>query len=450
MSLSRRNFVTATGWSLVAAAATRPTALRAREAAKPVATGYPDWAAVKAQFDLSPEWLHFSQFYIVSHPRPVRDAIERYRRMLDANPFTTVEQGMGFQAFIERDSPSESYPLRVQRAAAEYVGGQADELALTDSTTTGLALVYNGLTLKSGDEILATTHDHYVHHEAIRLAAERSGASWRRIPLYDESEKASVDQMAERLRAAIHPATRVVSLTWVHSCTGVKLPVRTLTQVVAEANRSRTDKDRVLVVLDAVHGFGNQEETLSELGCDFACAGTHKWIFAPRGTGIIWAPKANWELLRPTIPTFYAPDPFIAWEDGHPPQTPTRAAWVSPGGFKAYEHQWAMAEAFAFHRAIGRRRIAERIAALNTRCKDALAAIPNVKVLTPRDPALSAGIICFEVQGRSPEETVRRLFERKVVASTSPYKITKARLAPSLVNDEHEVDAAVRAVRDIV
>jgi len=44
---------------------------------------------------------------------------------------------------------------------------------------------------------------------------------------------------------------------------------------------------------------------------------------------------------------------------------------------------------------------------------------------------------------------VHALHARKVVASTSPYKISKARLAPSLVNDEREVEAALRAVREI-
>jgi selenocysteine lyase/cysteine desulfurase len=108
-----------------------------------------------------------------------------------------------------------------------------------------------------------------------------------------------------------------------------------------------------------------------------------------------------------------------------------------------------MADAFEFHRRIGRKRIAERIAALNTQCKEALAAIPKVRVLTPRDPGLSAGIICFEVGGRTPDETVHRLLERKVIDSSSPYRVSHARLAPSLVNDERQVEAAVRAVRDI-
>lgn len=446
MKLNRRDFVASVGCSVVASAAARADA--PKPAAPALAENYSDWSQVRAQFELSREWLHFSQFYIVSHPRPVRAAIERYRRMLDTNPFHTVEHGMGFEAFLG-GPPEESLPTRVQRAAAAYIGGRPDDVALTDSTTQGLALIYNGLTLKRGDEILATTHDHYVHHEAIRLAAERSGANTRRVALYDEPAGASEAQMVERLRGALRSNTRVVGLTWVHSCTGVKLPVRSLTQAVAEVNRNRAEPERILVVLDAVHGFGNQDVALSDLGCDFAAAGTHKWIFAPRGTGIIWAPEKSSALLRPTIPTFYALEPFAAWEDEHPPKTATRAAWLSPGGFKAYEHQWAMAEAFDFHRRIGRRRIAERIAALNTQCKEALAALPKVKVLTPRDPALSAGIICFEVAGQKPDETVHRLLAHKVIASTSPYKISYARLAPSLVNDEREVEAAVRAVRAI-
>jgi len=448
MSLNRRDFVATVGLSLVAGASSR--AAPANEpAAVPTVDGNSDWAAVRAQFDLAPDWMHFSQFYIVSHPKPVRDAIERFRGMLDAQPFTTVEHGMGFDSFLGDEAQQDPFPVRVQHAAAAYIGGRAEEVALTDSTTQGLALIYQGLTLKPGDEVLCTTHDHYVHHEAIRLAVEKSGAKWRRVPLYDDPAAASADEMVDRLKRAIGPYTRVVGITWVHSSSGVKIPVRALAKVVAEANADRGEHERILVVLDAVHGFGNQEEQVAQLGVDFAAAGTHKWIFAPRGTGILWVPEKNWGRIRPTIPTFYDVEPFAAWADERPPAAPKSISWVSPGGFKAYEHQWAMAEAFEFHQRIGRKRIADRIAALNTQCKEGLAKIPKVKVLTPKDPALSAGLIAFEVEGQSASETVHKLHARKIVASTSPYKISKARLAPSLVNDEREVDAALRAVREI-
>ena len=448
MTLNRRDFVATVGLSLVAGASSRAAAAN-DAAAIPAVDGTSDWATVRAQFDLTPDWMHFSQFYIVSHPKPVREAIERLRRKLDAEPFTTVEHGMGFDAFLGEDAQQEPYPDRVQKAAAAYVGGKPGEIALTDSTTQGLALIYHGLTLKPGDEVLCTTHDHYVHHEAIRLAVEKSGASWRRVPLYDDSATASADEMVARLKRGIGAKTRVVGITWVHSSSGVKIPVRALAQAVAEVNAGRDEKDRILVVLDAVHGFGNQEEQVAHLGVDFAAAGTHKWIFAPRGTGIVWVPERNWGRLRPTIPTFYDVEPFAAWEDERPPNAPKSMAWISPGGFKAYEHQWAMTEAFEFHQRIGRKRIADRIASLNTQCKEGLSKIPKVKLLTPKDPALSAGLVAFEVEGQSASETVARLYARKIVASTSPYKISKARLAPSLVNDEREVDAALRALREI-
>ncbi len=448
MTLNRRDFVATVGLSLVGGAAARGAAANEPSAA-PAIDGNSDWASVRAQFDLAPDWMHFSQFYIVSHPKPVRDAIERFRAMLDNNPFATVEHGMGFDAFLGDGEEQVAFPVRVQRAAASYIGGKPEEVALTDSTTQGLALIYQGLKLGPGDEILCTTHDHYVHHEAIRLAAEKSGASWRRALLYADPAAASIDEVVGNLRRAIGPKTRVVGITWVHSSSGVKLPVRALTQAVAEVNAGRDEKDRILVVLDAVHGFGNQETQLSQLGADFAAAGTHKWIFAPRGTGILYVPEKNWGRLSPTIPTFYDVEPFAAWEDERPPGAPKSISWMSPGGFKAFEHQWAMAEAFEFHQSIGRKRIADRIAVLNTQCKEGLAKIPGVKVLTPMDPALSAGLVAFEVEGQSASDTVHKLHARKVVASSSPYKISKARLAPSLVNDEREVEAALQAVRAI-
>jgi selenocysteine lyase/cysteine desulfurase len=185
------------------------------------------------------------------------------------------------------------------------------------------------------------------------------------------------------------------------------------------------------------------------MGCDFFCAGAHKWMFAPRGTGIVWAKAASWARLKPLIPSFSDLELYEAWKDGRPPRGPNNANRVSPGGFLAYEHQWAMGAAFRMHQQIGRARIAARIRELNSRCKDGLAAIRGVKLHTPRDPGLSAGICCFEVQGLSPDAVVRELLARRIVASTSPYKVSYARLSASIFNTPEEVDRAVSAVRSL-
>ncbi|OLC78554.1 MAG: aminotransferase class V, partial [Deltaproteobacteria bacterium 13_1_40CM_4_68_19] len=303
--------------------------------------------------------------------------------------------------------------------------------------------------LRPGDEVLVTTHDHFSHHEAIRFATERNGASVRKFALFDEASTATVDGIVTRVHDAVRPATRVLGITWVHSSTGMRLPVRQIAEALREVNRGRAGNERVLLVVDGVHGLGAADETVAAMGCDFFCAGAHKWIFGPRGTGIVWARAENWARLKPLIPSFSDSELFTAWTEERPPAGPSNANQVTPGGFLAFEHQWAMGAAFRMHQQMGRARVAGRIRELNGRCKAGLQEIRAVKLHTPLDPELSAGICCFEVEGLSPDAVVKALLARKIVASTSPYKVSYARLAAGLFNTPKEVDTAVAAVRTL-
>jgi len=132
---------------------------------------------------------------------------------------------------------------------------------------------------------------------------------------------------------------------------------------------------------------------------------------------------------------------------GQPPDSLPPGPRTTPGGFQSFEHRWALPEAFAFHQQLGRARVTARIHELATRCKDGLAAIPAVKLRTPRAEALSAGLVCFEVAGKEPKAVVDYLATRKIVASTTPYAQSFARFSPSILNTPEEVDRAVAEVR---
>jgi selenocysteine lyase/cysteine desulfurase len=60
---------------------------------------------------------------------------------------------------------------------------------------------------------------------------------------------------------------------------------------------------------------------------------------------------------------------------------------------------------------------------------------------------LSAGIVCFEVDGYAPNEVVGRLADAKVIASVTPYDQPLVRLGPSIVTTPAQVDQALAAVR---
>jgi isopenicillin-N epimerase len=432
--MDRRAFLVA-GTAALVACSSQGTTGTAQVPGTPPAGATTDWEWVRAQFTLAPDHVHMSSFLFSSYPRSVREEIERHRRAIDENPVLALKHG-------------QSETAEVTAAAAEYLEGSSQEVALTDSTTMGLALIYQGLPLRAGQEVLTTAHDHYSHHESIRLAAGRVGATVRKVALYDQPAAASEDEIVDRLRRALRPHTRAVGITWVHSGTGVKLPLRAIAAALAEHNARRSEADPVLLVVDGVHGFGVEDEAIATIGLDFFAAGTHKWILGPHGTGIIWGRDGRWADLRPTIPAFQK-ELSAAWMQDQPPAGPTRATWVTPGGFKAYEHLWALPAAFAFHRQLGRARVTERIHQLNTQCKDGLAAMKHVRLHTPRNPQLSSGIICCEVDAMTPDAAVARLLERRVVASASPYAKSYLRLAPSLVNSPADVDAALIAVRSL-
>lgn len=391
-----------------------------------------EWAAVRSQFDVSPEWVHLAGFLLASHPRPVREAIERHRRALDDNPALYVEQN----AF-------DAAPML--KPAADYLQSRTDEIALTDSTTMGLGTLYAGLPLSAADEVLTTTHDHYSTHESLRLCTERSGAGWRKVSLYEQPAQASVAGMRQAIEQAIGPKTRVVAITWVHSSTGVRVPVREISEVIAVANRSRAAERRILLCVDGVHGFGIEDVTMAGLGCDFFVAGTHKWLFGPRGTGIIWGKAELWPLLRPTIPHF-GQAAYEAWMTGAAPP-PTSADMMTPGGFHSFEHRWALGEAFKFHLAMGKAKVASRIHELNRQCKEGLAQMKHVTLHTPLADEVSSGIITFEVRALTPKAVVERLHEKRIVASTTPYATSYARLAPGLLNSPAEIERALSEIR---
>ncbi|MBD0711501.1 aminotransferase class V [Streptomyces sp. CBMA291] len=383
-----------------------------------------------------------SNFYLASNPTPVRDALTKYRNAFDFDPHSTLDDNM-----FGREE--DMIWRKVCAEAAEYVGGQPNEIALTTSTTTGLALIYNGLRLKPGQEILTTTHEFYPHHEAIRLAAEKWGATTHAISLYDSSPDFSVDEAITRIRAAVRPQTRVFGVAWVHSNTGVRLPMARIADAIADLNRDRAEEDRILIVVDGVHGFGVADEDVASMGVDFFSAGTHKWILGPRGTGIVWAKPEAWALLQPTIPSLMSKETSAAWREDRRPDGPTEAAWLSPGGFAAYEHQWAAAEAFQFVRQIGRKRIQDRIAELNGQIKEGLAAMDHVTLHTPLDPEVSAGIVTFDVHGYPPREVARILRENRVIANATPYGVPHVRLSAGIVNSPEDIELALKVIRSL-
>jgi selenocysteine lyase/cysteine desulfurase len=434
-SIDRREFITRSGSALGAALLTAELPILKIDAAAS-AMKLDSWDSIRGQFSLSPDLVHMAGFFLASHPASVREAIERHRRGLDADP-------IGY--WFEQEEKQE---MAVLHAAAEYLAVDPTEIALTDSTTMGLGLLYGGLRLRKDQEIVTTIHDHYSTETSLRLRAERTGATIRQIPLYQSLKTVSRNELIDTLMQQVRPQTRVIAVTWVHSSTGLKLPIDEMARAIARINRTRSEQDRVIFCVDGVHALGVEDFRLNEVGCDFLVAGTHKWMFGPRGTGLVWGHHRAWSVAHATIPTFNT-QAYDIWMKITPPKNLPMSVYMTPGGFHSFEHRWALDEAFKFHQAIGKARVTQRIYELNQQLKQGLAKMPHVTLHTPLSQDLSAGIVCFEVAGFSASQVVERLRQRGIIGSVTPYATQYARLAPGLLNSTEEIETVLKAIQNL-
>lgn len=397
-----------------------PTANAATATAAPAAAS-DKWSGFRQLFNLDPDYAHFSNFLITSHPKPVQDAIDHYRAEINRNPAKWVD----WESQIEWKREGE-----VREWAARYLQVKPGQVALTGSTTEGLGLIYGGLRVAADKEILVSEHEHYSTRRSLRFRAEREGTQVRAVRLFKDPHTVSTDEVLGVLSKSIQPHTRVLGMTWVQSGSGVKLPIGEIGKLVREINSQRDEADRIIYVVDGVHGFGVEDIQFSDLACDYFIAGTHKWMFGPRGTGIICAASTTLNNLIPTIATFSEEQDF--------------ATIMTPGGYHAFEHRWALGKAFELHLQVGKAAIQSRIHELNSYLKQRLMEHRNVELVTPLSPDYSAGFTFFRVKGKDVDAIASGLTANRIIVDAVDRDVGPVvRMAPGLLNTEQEVDRAM-------
>jgi selenocysteine lyase/cysteine desulfurase len=390
-----------------------------------------EWAEIRKLFRFDERGpINFANMALASNPLPVREAMDRHRRKLDAQPWVYLKNSLHEEE------------AQVCVAASRYFGVPEDRLALITGTTLGLALMYGGIKTKPGQEILTTDHEFPRALEVIKLRAERQGTAFRRILLMPDPSAVTTELVLSRLKQAICSHTRVLALTWVYSNSGVKLPVQAIGDWLrTEINARRpNDDDKVLLCIDGVHGFGIEGTLFQDLNCDFFVSGCHKWVFGPRGTGIWCGTDLAWNQYAKLVPTSSRMDRL--------------GLKHTPGGVQAYEHFWALEEAFKFLMQIGRKNIASRVHELVTRMKEMLSALPKVTVVTPMSPDYSAGIICLDIEGVTADDAVKKLFEWGIVATASSAdegrpNAKHLRLSVAMYTTDSEIDTCVKAIASL-
>jgi selenocysteine lyase/cysteine desulfurase len=172
------------------------------------------------------------------------------------------------QAHFERRHEL-SDELRSAYAAA--LGCQPVDLALTTSTSEGIAQTIDGLSLGQGDEIVTSDEEHPGLLGALSGARALRGVSIREVPLARIAEETG---MRTRLIACSH-------VGWMSGS-------------VAPAELADVD---VPVLFDGAQGVGAVSVDVSALGCDAYAGAGQKWLCGPDGTGMLYVSASMRERL---------------------------------------------------------------------------------------------------------------------------------------------------------
>ena len=130
-------------------------------------------------------------------------------------------------------------------ASRREFGCDAEELAITRNASEALQIAQLGIDLKAGDEVVTTNQDYGRMLDTWDQRVRRDGITLKKISF--PVPPPSLDDLAERLLAAITPATKVLHFCHITNLTGQIFPVK---QICDEARRRG-----IKTIVDGAHAF---------------------------------------------------------------------------------------------------------------------------------------------------------------------------------------------------
>ena len=248
--------------------------------------------AMLPHWRLDPQAVYLNHGTVGVTPRRVLEAQSRLRDEIEEHPSRFLLRELMSLDPTRLDQPAR--PSRIRRAAAQvasFVGARGDDLVFVDNASAGVNAVLRSLPLAAGDEILLLDHAYGAVARTAQYVARERGARVVTVtlpfPLHDEAEA------IDRLAGAFSARTRIAVLDHVTSETALVLPIARM----AALCRARG----VAVLVDGAHAPGAIELDIPSLGVDWYVANLHKWAFAPRGCGVLWAAPERRAGLHPSV-----------------------------------------------------------------------------------------------------------------------------------------------------
>ena len=378
------------------------------------------WWKVRGQFNVVDGLTFMNNGTYGPTPRVVTEAFGRFERELAEDP-TDNYRNEG------RDA--------VRTRMAAFVGANADEIALTRSTSEGMNIFIKGFDWKAGDEVVYCTHEHGGGIQPLQQIEARYGVKLVKIEVPSPPE--SVEQIVTLYERALTAKTRLLMVSHMTYVTGLLTPIKALSDLAHSKG--------ALISVDGAHPLGMLDLNLGATGIDHYAAAGQKWLLAGTGTGVCYIKRSLQDRIWPLMG--YADQKAM----NDPKSTSYGAKRYELGGQRNVPSFMAMAEAMDFHDAIGKKNVEARVRHLSTKLRAGLKTIPGVKMWTSEDPQFAAGLTLFSVHQIPMENVVKAIYDynRVWIRTMATGGLNGVRAATHVYNMPEEVDRLLEAVTHV-
>ena len=378
------------------------------------------FAAARQEFLFPTDVTYCNTGTLGAMPREVLDAQTDELRRLEAElpdwPYYTPI-GAPLTGYQHRED--------IRADIGRFIGAEMEEIALTQNATMSMNFIANGMTYKPGDEILFTDQEHGGSFGPFRLMAKRHGAVVKEIDL-DAAVAGGPDGVLQAFDDAITPRTKVLMFSQITSTLGYRLPAKALCRLARERG--------IFSIVDGAQVVGQLPLNVKDLGCDAYVSSPHKWLLAPKGTGLLYIERSRQDELWTTLGSYN----YDNREDG--------AFRFMQYGTGSPSLLTGLTAALNFNRKLGVERIARWNRAMTVRLHAGLQEIPNVRIHSSTHPAMFAGATTFGLDNKTADELQDALWEEKIRVRAQRND-RRVRLCAHVYVNPEDIDRTLDVVR---
>jgi selenocysteine lyase/cysteine desulfurase len=374
------------------------------------------WSIIQNAFSVTRGIINLNNGGVSPSPRIVTEALVRYIwQQEDATAYTMWQ-------ILEPQSET------IRTGLAELFGCDREEIAITRNASESLETLLMGMDLQSGDEILTTTQDYGRMLTTLRQREKREGLVLKLIKIPIPAK--NLDEIRSSFERGITNRTKVILMSHMVNITGQITPVK----AVCEMARAKG----IETIIDGAHSFAQFAFKQQDLGCDYFGTSLHKWLYAPKGTGMLY-------VKRDKIAKIW---PLMAAES----KQANDIRKFEEIGTHSAAPRLAIGEALLFHNGVGSKRKEARLRFLSRYWMNRLKDLPKVRFNTSFDAAQSCAIANVQIEGIKPAAIGSYLFDKHRIFTTPIIheEFEGIRITPNLYTTIGELDRFCNVMEAIV